>query len=309
MTSTAFREEPMLTSRRTRTVIVNADDFGRSHGINRGVLEAYDHGIVTSASLMTMWPASIEAAEEALKRPGLGVGLHLDLGEWAYRGHAWEPRYVRAPLDDRSAIAAEVVRQLRAFQRLLGGAPTHLDSHQHVHLGASAWPILCALADRLRVPLRHRGGLVRYCGAFFGQSSGGEPALERISPDALRTTLAGLEDGVTELACHPGYADDLASSYGPQREIEVRTLCHESVPAILAEEHIALDTFRSLALSNGGVAAPAVVEPPATAPQDVGTDAGAPPASETLRNGHEVMSPELALIDPMLAPPPTSRHA
>ena len=216
---------------------------------------------------------------------------------------------MRAPLDDRHAIAAEIGRQLRAFQRLLGADPTHLDSHQHVHLRASAWPILCSLADRLAVPLRHRGGLVRYCGAFYGQSSGGEPSLERISPDALRTTLAGLEGGVTELACHPGYADDLASSYGPQREIEVRTLCDESVPAILAEEHIELDTFSSLASSNGGVAARTVVKPPATAPQDVRADAGAPPAPETFRNGHQVISPELALIDPMLAPRPTSGHA
>jgi predicted glycoside hydrolase/deacetylase ChbG (UPF0249 family) len=309
MTLTSFGEEPLLTSPPIRMVIVNADDFGRSHGINRGVLEAHDHGIVTSASLMTMWPASLEAAAEALRRPGLSVGLHVDLGEWVYRGSAWEPRYVRAPLDDKRAIAAEIGRQLRAFQRLLGADPTHLDSHQHVHLRASAWPILCSLADRLAVPLRHRGGLVRYCGAFYGQSFGGEPSLERISPDALGTTLAGLEGGVTELACHPGYADDLASSYGPQREIEVRTLCHDSVPAILAHEHIELHTFRSLASSNGGVTARTVVQPPATAPQDVRADAVVPPVPETFRNGREAISPELALIDPMLAARPTSGHA
>jgi predicted glycoside hydrolase/deacetylase ChbG (UPF0249 family) len=253
-----------------------------------------------------MWPASLDAAEEALKRPELSIGLHVDLGEWVYRGHAWEPRYVRAPLDDRHAIAAEIDRQLRAFQRLLGADPTHIDSHQHVHLRASAWSILCSLADLLAVPLRHRGGLVRYCGAFYGQSSGGKPSLERISPNALRATLAGLDDGITELACHPGYADDLASSYGPQREIEVRTLCHESVPAIVAQKDIALDTFRSLASTNGDFGARTVIEPPTTAPQAVGAKAGPPPAPQTFKNGHEVTSPELALVDPTLASRPTS---
>jgi len=45
-----------------RYLIVNADDFGQSQGVNRGVIAAHEHGIVTSASLMVRWPAAIEAA-------------------------------------------------------------------------------------------------------------------------------------------------------------------------------------------------------------------------------------------------------
>lgn len=49
-------------------LVVNADDFGRSPGVNRGVIRAHEHGIVTSATLMVRWPAAREAAEYARER-------------------------------------------------------------------------------------------------------------------------------------------------------------------------------------------------------------------------------------------------
>lgn len=52
----------MSTSAQSRFLIVNADDFGQSPGVNRGIIEAHEHGIVTSASLMVRWPAATEAA-------------------------------------------------------------------------------------------------------------------------------------------------------------------------------------------------------------------------------------------------------
>ena len=77
----------------TRRLIVNADDFGRSHGINRGVFAAHERGIVTSASLMVRWPAAAAAAASARTRPALALGLHVDLGEWACRGEEWAAVY------------------------------------------------------------------------------------------------------------------------------------------------------------------------------------------------------------------------
>ncbi len=305
MTAAAHVAGSALIRPRIRTVIVNADDFGRSQGVNRGVLEAYDCGIVTSASLMTMWPASIDAAKEALERPALSVGLHVDLGEWVYRRDAWEPRYVRAALDDGRAVETEVERQLRVFRRLLNADPTHLDSHQHVHLRAPVWSILCELADTLDVPLRHRGGLVRYCGAFYGQSSPGEPAPDRVTPSALRTALAGLDDGLTELVCHPGYPDDFASSYGREREIEVQTLCDESVRAVLAEERIFLGSFRQIASSNGigGVRiVPEPVAPDPASPRRVESMVERQSATGSAGNELHAVSPELVLVDPTLDP-------
>src|SRR6266540_517180 len=62
-----------------RRLIVNADDFGRSHPINEAVIRAHREGILTTASLMVNEPGFEEAVARAKENPRLGVGLHLTL--------------------------------------------------------------------------------------------------------------------------------------------------------------------------------------------------------------------------------------
>src|SRR6267378_3443838 len=99
----------------TRHLIVNADDFGQSPGVNRGIVTAHQRGIVTSTSMMVRWPAAAKAAELCRAHPRLSVGLHVDLGEWACRGGDWVAVYEVVPLDDPAAVAKEVGRQLAEF--------------------------------------------------------------------------------------------------------------------------------------------------------------------------------------------------
>ena len=70
-----------------RRLIVNADDFGRSHSINEAVIRAHQDGILTTASLMVNEPAREEAVALARQNPRLGVGLHLALSH----GHSALP--------------------------------------------------------------------------------------------------------------------------------------------------------------------------------------------------------------------------
>jgi hypothetical protein len=65
-------------------LIVNADDFRLSPAVNRGIIEAHEHAIVTSASLIVRWLAATEAAVYSREQPNLNLGLHRNLGEWAY---------------------------------------------------------------------------------------------------------------------------------------------------------------------------------------------------------------------------------
>ncbi len=133
-------------------LIVNADDFGQSSGINRGIIEAHEHGIVTSASLMTRWLAAGEAALYAQQYPKLSLGLHLDLGEWVCHGESWVPVYTVVHLQDRSALEREVYRQVEHFRYLVGKEPTHINSHQNVHLHEPLRSIALQLSGTLGVP-------------------------------------------------------------------------------------------------------------------------------------------------------------
>lgn len=226
-----------------RELIVNADDFGRSRGINRGVIDCHDRGIVTSASLMTLWPASREAATAAATRPRLSLGLHLDLGEWYCRAGSWECTYLRVALEDEPAVRAEAERQLRAFRRLVGRDPTHLDSHQHVHREEPARTVLVQLGRMFGVPVRHESPFIRYRGDFFGQGRTGESIPAALSVEALLAVLSTLEQGTTELGCHPGYADDLTTSYRRERAAEVATLCDARIREELRHRSIELASF------------------------------------------------------------------
>jgi len=136
-------------------LIFNADDFGQSPGVNRGIIQAHERGIVTSASLMTRWLAAEEAALYAKEHLELSIGLHLDLGEWVYRAGAWEPLYTVVPLEDKSAVEREIVRQLDTFRQLIGRDPIHINSHQHVHMREPVRSVALQLCESLGVPLRN----------------------------------------------------------------------------------------------------------------------------------------------------------
>jgi hypothetical protein len=79
----------------TRRLIIDADDFSLSDGINRGVDEAHDRGVVTNASLMVCWPDAPPAVASAKRWKGISFGLHVDLGQWTYRDSTWRPYHER----------------------------------------------------------------------------------------------------------------------------------------------------------------------------------------------------------------------
>jgi chitin disaccharide deacetylase len=221
-----------------RMLIVNADDFGRSRGVNRGIAIAHEKGIVTGASLMVRRPAAEEAAAYALQHPRLSIGLHVDFGEWVYRDGSWNV------VDEvPGPIEVELRRQLASFQRLVAHDPTHLDSHQHVHRNGEVGVMVANMARELGVPLRAYDPEIRFCGDFYGQTAKGEPLRESISVEALLDLLIALPSGVTELGCHPGLGTDDDLPYGIERSIEMRTLCDPRVRAALIANGIQLCSF------------------------------------------------------------------
>lgn len=226
-----------------RYLIVNADDFGLSEGVNQGIIESFEKGIVTSASLMARHPASREAASYARTHPKLSLGLHVDLGEWAYREGEWVHQYPVIETDQPQAVADELMYQLGLFRDLVGKDPTHLDSHQHMHRDEPVRSILIELARGLDIPLRECTGSIRYEGRFYGQSSRGEACHQCLSVDNLTKLVYCLPLGITELGCHPGLDRKLNSAYRLERVLEVSTLCSEEIRSAMQDARVKLISF------------------------------------------------------------------
>ena len=103
-----------------RRLIVNADDFGRSHSINQAVLRAHREGILTSASLMVNEPDCAEAVALAKANPKLGVGLHLTL---LYGRCALPPEKIPGLVNVRGEVFVQDVQHIPAeLPELVGPA-------------------------------------------------------------------------------------------------------------------------------------------------------------------------------------------
>lgn len=133
-----------------RRLIVNADDFGFTSGVNRGIVEAHSRGIVTSSTLMANGPAFADAAHLAKTVPTLSIGCHVVLidgqpvlsaelvpsltraGNLRDGVITFAARAIAGSID-ADEITAEATAQIRKIQA--AGIPvSHIDTHKHTHL-------------------------------------------------------------------------------------------------------------------------------------------------------------------------------
>jgi adenylyl-sulfate kinase len=217
-----------------------------SRGVNAGIQKAHEEGIVTSAGLMVRGRAATEAAEYARRTPSLSLGLHVDLGEWEYHEGGWRQRYQLLAKDDGASASAEARAQLEMFRGLAGRDPTHIDSHQHLHVGSTATLALAEIGHELGVPVRHLTEGIRYLGEFYGQSDKGDPHPETVTLSSLVGLIRRLRPGVTEMSCHPALSVDFDSVYARERVLELETLCDPELRRVLEDEGIALRSFAEL---------------------------------------------------------------
>jgi predicted glycoside hydrolase/deacetylase ChbG (UPF0249 family) len=175
---------------------INADDFGASTGVNRGILECYTRGVVTSASLMVTDCAVREAVSMSRDHPELAVGLHWDV---------WGEDEREFDVDDLQAVHDGFHRQLDEFYRLLERTPTHVDSYRHAHREERLMPLFRELVELLGVPLRG-DGRVRFVSGLYAQWQWMVTDLEYVSVPFLQRILREeVGEGWTEFSCHSGY--------------------------------------------------------------------------------------------------------
>jgi chitin disaccharide deacetylase len=152
-----------------RRLIVNADDFGLTAGVNRAIVEAHKGGVVSSTTLMANGAAFADAVTAARSTPNLSVGCHVtlvdgtpvsspDAADTLVAIRSAEPDRFYSKLSafaaramlggfDRDQLVAEVTAQIRKIQAT-GLQVTHLDTHKHAHIFPE---ILVALLRAARI--------------------------------------------------------------------------------------------------------------------------------------------------------------
>jgi predicted glycoside hydrolase/deacetylase ChbG (UPF0249 family) len=247
-----------------RLLIVNADDFGLCKAQNYGIIEAFTHGVVRSTTAMMNAQGIEHAAALSKACPQLGVGMHFvltlgrplspmpnltregELGKWI-----WEMAEAGTlPLDE---IARELECQYGRFIELFGKAPTHIDSHHHVHMFAAIFPIVEAFAKEKGIPVRIdrdeiRKGEIALCGAKstdgFDSSFYGDAISEALFLHTLdNATLRG--DRSVEIMTHPSFIDNtiLGSKYCYPRLAELDVLTSETLKYAITERGFRLGSF------------------------------------------------------------------
>ena len=143
-----------------RRLIVNADDFGWTCDVNRGILQARLEGVLRSTTLMANGAAFEDAARLANEHPELDVGVHLTLvgGQAVARASGEQlPGGVAQLIFGLSgrwsaaAIQEEFAAQIEKVQSA-GIRPTHLDTHKHTHLLPPVLEALIAVGKRYSIP-------------------------------------------------------------------------------------------------------------------------------------------------------------
>lgn len=224
----------------TKRLIVNADDFGRTAGINRGVAEAHRRGIVTSATLMVAHAGALEATRIAQENPRLGIGLHLALTGGP---PVLPPKQIPTLVDASDQlpekpeglakasphdVLIESRAQLKRFREILSRPPTHIDVHHHAQRIPAVLEALLTLAWETGLPVRcvslemktrlKREGIPttdRSIDSFFDAGA---------KLEGLLRIFADLELGTTELVCHPAVVDDELRPSGGDPDPRAREL-------------------------------------------------------------------------------------
>lgn len=173
----------MLLSCRVRRLIVNADDFGLTRGVNRAIVESHRDGIVTSSTLMANGQAFEDAIVHAKSASRLSIGCHVVLVDGSpVLGGQQAPTLFDQKADDRrfydglgafalravsgrvdaDEIEAEVTAQIRKLQSA-GVSVSHLDTHKHTHILPQVLRALLRAARTCGVPaVRNPFGPVRF---------------------------------------------------------------------------------------------------------------------------------------------------
>lgn len=257
-----------------KRLIVNADDFGFTHDVNAGIVEAHQRGILTATTLMATGAAFDDAVRLARENPALDVGCHLVLV-----GSPGFPPTVLKLLEACALGRIQPYLELKKqVERILGAGirATHLDTHKHTHLFPPVLDAVARLSEEFGIPWVRRpfdlpvtpGGVPfakrmvsRALGGVRGQFHrvlarhhcrstdhfAGFQITGRFDASDVVRLIESLPAGLTEFMVHPGHCTaELRAArtrLKESREMELRALVAPEVREALARCHVQLTRY------------------------------------------------------------------
>jgi predicted glycoside hydrolase/deacetylase ChbG (UPF0249 family) len=269
-----------------KKLIVNADDFGLTQSITDGIIKAFTEGIVRSASFIVNTDAFGYSVERAKKFPGLDLGIHISWvgedgpvaegvnsllnGKNFYKN--WRIFTFKKLFGEIKEYDVEKEARSQVEKLLKAGIkPSHIDSHQHLHLMPGFSEIVVKIAREYRIPFVRctvaKSGLKRVFAfplnflsvrlrKIILEEKMPEPPESRGFEFSGRFTLLELEralknsgDKVVELFVHPGYENKALRkkyNWGYNWENELKELTSNEAQSILKKNKVRLTSFREL---------------------------------------------------------------
>jgi predicted glycoside hydrolase/deacetylase ChbG (UPF0249 family) len=266
----------------SKSLIFNADDYGRSPEISQGIRAAHKYGVVTSTTCMMNISTTADDISLALKEtPMLGLGVHLVLtmgqplsAHGAVRSLTdqqggflkYGPLLKSLPSLNGEEVKKEWRAQIAAFIEAAGKKPDHLDSHHHAsYFSPLLFRVMLELAKEYDCPIRFPftaktsgdwGNMRRYVPDLLKEFNPRRPDNfiaefydQQARPAVLMKLIQELGEGVSEVMCHPGFVPDAfvsESSYNKLRQRELGILIDPAIKNAIEEREIQLINFGQL---------------------------------------------------------------
>lgn len=238
-------------------LIVNADDFGLSKGINYGILEAHLNGIVTSTTLMITMPEVEHAISISKDAPNLKIGLHLNITlgnpitncrSLVKKGNIFYKPSELPNQDDfkEEEIYEEFKAQHNLFIKKVGKKPTHFDSHLYAHQRyPKAKNAIIRLAKEVNLPVRGitTNGFKEVKFFDFFKANSDVNNLFDMFENKISEILSC---EIAEIMVHPAYMDEFLqtkSSYNYPRILELEILTDNRMKKLIKTNNIELISY------------------------------------------------------------------
>lgn len=237
-------------------LIINADDFGYTEGVNLGIISAYKNGIVSSCTIMANMPGFDEAVELLKANPGLRCGVHMTLTCYKPIINSHKTIvddngnfYRRATkeilqLIDLDEVYEEFCAQIDKVKNS-GIKITHLDSHHHVHGLKELKAVIEKIVNKYELPIRGAfeykteiKDIVPVIDSFYA---------DKVDYEYFEKNIHEIKKyKICDLMCHPSFVDEFllnSTSYALQRTKEHSILTYKNIREFLELNEVEIATY------------------------------------------------------------------